>query len=185
MMGVMRASVFAAVLMAFGTGPAFADQTDPRLDGLFEHLRTGETRNADDLEYRISEIWADSASDTVDLLFRRAIEAAAGDRLDLSAALLDHAIGLSPSFAAAYAYRGALRFRLNDAPGGIADLTRAIELEPRQYQARIALAEVMLSNGDKRGAYNMLQKALEWNPHETHARDLAKSLRATLDGQEI
>jgi hypothetical protein len=31
----------------------------------------------------------------------------------------------------------------------------------------------------------MFQKALEWNPHDDHARRRARTLRRELDGQEI
>lgn len=180
----MRGVIF-AFLACFASVPAFADQTDPRLDSLFEELRTGDARDADATVERIREIWADAQSDTVDLLYQRASAAAEATHFDLASALLDHAIGLAPSFAQAYALRGAVRLRADDQPGSIADLTRAIELEPRQFEATIALAEIILAGGDKRGAYDMLQKALEWNPHERHARERARKLRDDLTGQEI
>lgn len=164
---------------------AWADQTDSRLDRLFEELRTGEAESAAVTIEQIEAIWSDASSDTVDLLFQRALTALDAGETDLASSLLDHAIGLSPSFAEAYALRGALRLSRMDQTGSIADLTKAIELEPRHFEARIALAEIMLANGDKRSAYEMLQKALEWNPYEEHARERAKKLRDDLNGQEI
>lgn len=181
----MRLRLFAALALFAAPSAALADQTDRRLDALFEELRTGDGRDAEATVERIRAIWADSQSDTVDILFVRAAEAANGGNADLAAALLDHAIGLSPSFAEAYALRGAVRLRHDNAAAAIADFSRAVDLEPRQFEARIALAEIMLSSGDKRGAYDMLQKALEWNPHEEHARARARMLRDDLDGQEI
>ncbi|MFZ5618297.1 MAG: tetratricopeptide repeat protein [Pseudomonadota bacterium] len=181
----MRAVFIAVIASLSAAGPAFADQTDPLLDALFEELRAGDGAGADATIERIQEIWSDSQSDTVDVLFERAEAALAAGRFDLAGALLDHAIGLSPSFAQAYALRGAVRIEAEDAAGSIADFARAIELEPRQFEARIALAEIMLAGGDERGAYDMLQKALEWNPHEEHARERAKKLRDELNGQEI
>jgi len=181
----MRAAFLALLTGLALAGPALADQTDPRLDALFEELRTGDGRDAEGAAGRIQEIWADSPSDTVDLLFERATSAIEAERFDLAAALLDHAIGLAPSFAQAYALRGAVRLRSDNAAGAIEDFTRAVDLETRHFDARIALAEVMLGSGDKRGAYDMLQHALEWNPHEQHARDRARELREKLNGQEI
>jgi len=182
----MRLAPFIALAAAFAAPvPAHADQTDPRLDALFTELRTGDGRGAEATAERIEEIWRDSQSDTVDVLFARAEAAAEAGAFDLSAALLDHAIGLSPSFAQSYALRGAVRLRTDDQVGAISDFTRAIELEPRQFEAAIALAEIMLAGGDKRGAYDMFQLALEWNPHEPHARERAKKLRDELSGQEI
>ncbi|MFN3959917.1 MAG: tetratricopeptide repeat protein [Parvularculaceae bacterium] len=167
------------------SGSALADQTDPRLDPLFEQLRTGEAEDADAAAAEIDAIWTDSASDTVDVLVARSLESLDAGRFDLAQALLDHVVGLSPRFAQGYALRGAARTAAGDQAGAIADFSRAIELEPRHFEARIALAEIMLAGGDERGAYAMLQKALEWNPHEAHARERARLLRQKLDGREI
>lgn len=184
-MGRMSRVLFALILALSAPGIASADQTDPRLDKLFEELRTGDGGNAEVAVGRIEAIWADAASDTVDTLIERAEISADEGEFDLAAALLDHAVGLAPSLAQAFAYRGAVRLRQGDQAGSIADFSRAIDLEPRHFDARIALAEIMLAGGDKRGAYDMLQRALEWNPHDAHARDRARQLRNQLDGQEI
>jgi len=181
----MRLFLFVFLGALAVSGSAFADQTDPRLDPLFERLRTGEAEDADAVAAEIDAIWTDSVSDTVDVLIGRALESLDQRRFDLAEALLDHVVGLSPHFAQGYALRGAARTAAGDQAGAIADFSRAIELEPRHFEARIALAEIMLAGGDERGAYAMLQKALEWNPHEAHARDRARLLRQKLDGREI
>jgi tetratricopeptide (TPR) repeat protein len=185
MMPAMRLIICAISTLFIATGAAHADQTDSRLDRLFEELRTGDARDANATAARIEEIWSDSQSDTVDLLFHRALAALDAGEIDLSGALLDTAIGLSPHFAQAYAVRGSIRLRQDDQPGAVADFNRTIELEPRQFEARIALAELMMASGDDRGAYEMLQHALEWNPHEEHARERARKLRNRIDGREI
>jgi len=182
----MRLFLLTFLATLAGTGlPALADQTDARLDRLFEQLRTGDGADAEAIASEIDSIWTDAQSDTVDLLISRALAGLAARQFDLAEALLDHAIGLSPHLAQAYALRGAARSAGEDQVGAIADFSRAIELEPRHFEARIALAEIMLAGGDARGAYDMLQRALEWNPHEEHARERARALRARLDGQEI
>lgn len=181
----MRLFLFAFLGVIVGAGPAMADQTDARLDALFEQLRTGEAADAETLAAEIDAIWTDAQSDTVDVLIARALESLEARRFDLAAALLDHAVGLSPNFSQGYALRGAARSAYGDQAGAIEDFSRAIELEPRHFEARIALAEIMLAGGDDSGAYAMLQKALEWNPHEPHARERARALRQKLDGKEI
>lgn len=185
MMVMMRSRLLSAVLAVCAPGAAYADQTDSRLDRLFEQLRTGDAGDADAIVESIQAIWADSQSDTVDALYQRAVSAVNAEQFDLAGALLDHVTGLAPSFAQGYALRGVVRLGADDQTGAITDFSRAIELEPRQFEARIALAEVMLAGGDKRGAYAMLQKAIEWNPHEDYARERARKLRDQLDGQEI
>ena len=164
---------------------ASADQTDPRLDGLFEELRVGEAIRAEENVARIMEIWADSQSDTVDVLYSRAQLSADQGEFDLATTLLDHVIGLAPNFAQGYALRGAVRLADEDRSGALEDFSRTLELEPRHFEVRTALAEILLAGGDKEDAYDMFQKVLEWNPHDEHARQRARVLRRELDGQEI
>lgn len=165
--------------------PGWADQTDPRLDALFEELRVGDALDAEETAGRIIDIWSDSQSDTVDILFARAEQSIDAGSFELAAALLDHVVGLAPNFAQGYALRGSVRLALEDQAGAVADFSKALELEPRQFEVRIALAELLLDNKETRDAYDMFQKALEWNPHNEHARRRARTLREELEGQEI
>jgi tetratricopeptide (TPR) repeat protein len=181
----MRLFFLAVLAAALGASGALADQTDPRLDALFAELRTGDAVDAEETTGRILEIWADAQSDSVDLIYVRALESADAGDLDLALALLDHVVGLAPNFAQGYAMRGTVRLSQDDQPGAIADFSKALELEPRQFEVRIALAEILLANGEKRDAYEMYEKALEWNPHDDHARTRARALRRDLEGQDI
>lgn len=174
-------SLFGALLSV----SARADQTDPRLDGLFLELRTGAAVSAEETAGRILDIWSDSPSDTVDILFARAAQSLDAGERDLALALLDHVVGLAPNFAEGYALRGMARLGAEDQAGAVADFSKAIELEPRHFEVRVALAEILLSSGAKPEAFQMLQKALEWNPHDEHALRRAKSLREDLAGEEI
>ena len=165
--------------------PVAADQTDPRLDMLFEELRVGDAVRAEENVRRIKEIWADAESDTVDILYARAQLSAENGAFPLATALLGHVVGLAPSFAQGYALRGSLRLAQDDREGAIEDFSRALELEPRHFEVRVMLAEILLAGDEKRDAYEMYQKVLEWNPHDERARERARALRRELDGQEI
>ena len=178
---------FLAILLSFVgvLGAASADQTDTRLDGLFEELRTGDTIRAEETIDRILAIWARAESDTVNLLYDRAKQSLDAGEVELALALLDHVVGLAPNFSQGYALRGVVLLSMDETGRALDDFDSVLRLEPRQFEVRIALAEIMLSGGDKRGAYEMLQKALEWNPHEDHARQRARALRRELEGQEI
>ena len=181
----MRTLICALILGLAAAGPAAADQTDPRLDALFEELRVGDAIRAEENISRIIEIWSDSESDTVDLLYARAELSAEAGIFDLSQLLLDHVVGLSPNFAQGYALRGVVRLAQDDRAGAIEDFSRTLELEPRQFEVRSTLAEILLAGGEKVDAYHMFQKVLEWNPHDENARQRARVLRRELDGQEI
>ncbi len=175
------------VILGFAAlfGAAKADQTDPRLDMLFEELRTGDALRAEENIARIAEIWADAQSDTVDLLYSRAEASAQNGAFDLALMLVDHVIGLAPNFAQGYVLRGELRLGTDNRAGAIEDFSKALELEPRQFVVRMTLAEILYASGAKRDAYEMYQKVLEWNPHNESARMRARALRRELDGQEI
>jgi predicted Zn-dependent protease len=148
-------------------------------------LRTGNGLSAEETVGRIQAIWSDSQSDTVDILFDRAQASAEAGEFALAEALLDTVIGLAPHFSQGWALRGVIRLGGENRAGALADFSRALELEPRQFEVRLALAELHLAGGDKRAAYDLLQQALEWNPHDDRARDLARRLRREIDGQEI
>ena len=182
-------SVLRNIIAFFGllsaVSPAFADQTDSRLDLLFEELRTGDAVRAEENVQRILEIWSDAQSDTVDLLYARAEESAANGAFDLSLTLLDHVVGLAPNFAQGYALRGLVRLSDEDRTGAIDDFTKVLELEPRHFEVRTTLAGILLSAKDKEAAYAMYQKVLEWNPHDENAREVSRDLRRDIDGQEI
>lgn len=167
------------------SGAAAADQTDPRLDLLFEELRTGDAVRAEENIARILSIWSDAESDTVDLLYARAEASAEEGAHDLALTLLGHVIGLAPNFAQGYALRGVVRLETDDRAGAIEDFSKVLELEPRQFDVRMMLAEILFASGAKRDAYDMYQKVLEWNPHDDAARRRARALRRELEGQEI
>ena len=165
--------------------PAFADQTDSRLDSLFEELRAGEALRAEENIARIVAIWSEAPSDTVTILYARANESARAGEYELASALLDHVIGLAPSFAQGYALRGRVRLAENNRGEAIEDFSKAIELEPRHFEVRLTLADILLAGNEKQDAYEMYQRVLEWNPHNEQARQRARALRRELDGQEI
>ena len=181
----MRALLCVILGWAACVAPAAADQTDPRLDMLFEELRTGDAVRAEENVARILEIWSDAQSDTVDLLYARAEQSLGAGRKDLALVLLDHVVGLAPSFAQGYALRGEARLVSGDTQGAIDDFNHVLQLEPRQFEVRARLAGILLAAKEKRAAYEMFQKALEWNPHDEDLRRRARALRRELDGQEI
>ena len=176
--------VSAAVMMMF-VSPAFADQTDPTLDALFEELRTGGAINAQANTDRILEIWADSQSDTVDLLYARALEKYHEGDLNTASKMLIHIRGLSPNYMQAYALSGFLNLRRDNQATALQNFSKALDLEPRHFEVRKAVAQLLLASGQKRDAYEMLQTGLEWNPFDEEMLAMARKLRVEFEGQEI
>ncbi len=178
-------SLFAMMSMLLTVATAHADQTDKRLDELFGELRTGGAINAEENANRILELWADSQSDTVDVLYQRALMMYHDGKYKQAGLLLAYIRGLSPNFMQAYALNGFVKLSIDDRPGALNDFSKALELEPRQFEVRKALVQMLLNADEKRAAYDMIQKALEWNPHDENLRAQARKLRIEFDGQDI
>ena len=181
----MRLFALLFLLVGLISGPAFADQTDARLPALFEELRRSTALDAPAIELEISGIWAEPQSGTVAVLTRRALESLEAEDWALAEALMDHAIGVAPSFAEAYALRGFARLRNSDSSGAALDFERAVELEPRHFRARAALSALLLASGELERAFEMAQAALSWNPHDETALQLSRKLHRRIEGQEI
>lgn len=180
----MRASLLFCIACLLLTSAAHADQTDARLPGLFDDLRRSDAVAADEIVGRILDIWSRSQSETADLLYERAFSSATAGDYPLALALCDHVVGLAPSFAQGYALRGVVRARLGDVEGAAADFQDTLRLEPRQFEARVALAEILSAQGRHREAYDALQDALKWNPHDQAALNKARALRELLARQD-
>jgi predicted Zn-dependent protease len=181
---------FLAAMALFFTSPlaladALADQTDPALDALFLELRDGSVIDADETTNRIVEIWAQSVSPTASLLYQRAELAYDNGDLDLAQILLTHATGLAPNFAQGWALSGMVARQQGDPERALRAYDKVLALEPRHFIVRLQLADMLLSSGEDRAAYDMLQEVLKWNPHLDSAREQAARLRNRLSGEAI
>lgn len=179
--------ILAGLLVGFliWSASAHADQTDPRLDSLFEELRNGGAINAETNADRILEIWADAQSDTIDILYERALSMYHEGKYDESLKVLTWVRGLSPNFMQGYALSGFVKLSADHQAEALEDFSKALDLEPRQFEVRKALVQLLLAAGEKRDAYEMIQLALEWNPHDEDLLKLSRKLRTEFDGQEI
>jgi tetratricopeptide (TPR) repeat protein/predicted Ser/Thr protein kinase len=84
-------------------------------------------------------------------------------RPDLAIEDYTRAIDVSPT-STAYANRGAAKVSLGDAPGGLADLDRAIEMDPGFAAAYLNRSRARSAMGDLPGAIEDCGHALEINP---------------------
>jgi len=170
-------------LVSFGA--AMADQNDPALDPLFLELRDGSADDVAATTDKIIQIWSQSVSPTTGLLYERALLAIDVNDLDLAEALLSHVTGLTPNFAQGWALSGRVqRLQGNEARARRA-FSKALALEPRQFLVRLELADMALKSGDRETAYDMLQQALEWNPHLDDVRAEAARLRRQIASDAI
>src|SRR5215471_1778594 len=96
----LRIGAFILALVLVLCGPADADQKDPRLDKLFQQLKTAaNTEESQPIEERIWQIWMESGDQNVDALM--AIGVASMNDGDYAQALraFGRVVDLAPGFA--------------------------------------------------------------------------------------
>ncbi|MGG7567313.1 tetratricopeptide repeat protein [Rhodovulum sp. DZ06] len=159
-----------------------------RLDGLFEELAAlgpdeeGARRR---VAGEIGRLWSLSGSDTIDLLLRRGREAMEdGDNhraLAHFSALTDHA----PGFAEGWNARATAFFLLEEWGMALADIERALELEPRHFGALTGLGVILEKIDRPQDALRAWRRALEVHPHLERAVEAVERLSVEVEGRDI
>ena len=121
--------------------PAVASQTDPRLDALFASLRSARnTAEGEAIAAQIWEIWHEVADPAAAKLMSDGVVAMnAGDAV--GAMKLFNALTMTaPKFAEGWNRRATLYYLLGDFDASVADIEKALSLEPRHFGALSGLA---------------------------------------------
>jgi hypothetical protein len=133
----------------------------------------------------IEEIWRMSGSDTIDLLLSRADSFVKLSDLDMAAQVLDSVVELAPDDAEGWYQRAMVHVMQNDYTHALADLKRALEIDPQHYQALNDLGVVLIQMGDKKGALEAFRNALKVNPFFDSAKQRVEELSRDVEGQDI
>jgi tetratricopeptide (TPR) repeat protein len=133
----------------------------------------------------IERLWLLSGSDTVDLLMARADRFIKESDLDLALKVLDAAVDLAPDDAEAWHRRSTVHFLEKDYEFALADLRRALDIDPKHYSAIKDLGVVLQMMGAKKEALQAYRKALEVNPFLGDARQAVESLSREVEGQDL
>ncbi|GLI93225.1 tetratricopeptide repeat protein [Methylocystis echinoides] len=153
---------------------------------LFARLAGAEDeREAQGAASAILRRWAQSGSDTVDLLAARALAAEQAGAPTLARALLDYIVVLSPYWPEGFVRRARVKASEGDVAGALADLETAARLEPKRFDALEALGTLAEKAGDKKRALDAWRKALEINPRGPEAERGVQRLRLEVEGQPI
>ena len=162
-MGRILHMLFLAAVLA---GPAMADQTDERLDPLFDALHAaGSPQEAHLAERMIWAVWLESGSPTVDLLMQKGI-AAMGERdIEPALAMFNTVIELAPDYAEGWNKRATLYYLIGRLDESVADCERTLKLEPRHFGALSGLGMIYLQLEEDRKALDSYKRALAVHPH--------------------
>ncbi len=121
-----------------------SEEKAARLDKLFVKLSTEQDEEqAGLIAEEIWALWTRSGSATVDLTLRRAAEAAGQGRRKLARRMFDNVTTLVPDYAEGWARSGRHALTEDNLDRALAELTKALILEPRHFYALWTLGTVM------------------------------------------
>lgn len=171
-----------ATLLLFGTAvPGAADQTDERLDTLFEKLQTTDDGGkARVLESLIWHIWLEVEQDDARRELQQGMAAMNATEYKLAASHFDRLVALAPDFAEGWNKRATLRYLMGDYTGSVADIQHTLALEPRHFGALSGLGLINMAIEDEEGALKAFEAALDVNPHMPGPRHNVELLRKRL-----
>ncbi|MCJ8140335.1 tetratricopeptide repeat protein [Falsirhodobacter halotolerans] len=155
------------------------------LDDLYDALRTAPPEDAPRLQAEVEAEWSRSGSAAMDLLLERGRAALdlgdPGGALPHLTALTDHA----PDFAEGWSMKALALAQLGQTGPALADLRRALILDPRHFGAILGLAVMMEDMNRPEQAIDAYELILTIHPNATEAQAGIDRLRATTDGPEI
>ncbi len=162
------------------------DQTDQRLEQLFETLRGSH----DELvlleaEAAIWDIWYDSGEDNVDLLMRQAAELVQSGDLSAAEKIYSEVIAALPGFSEGWNRRATVRFYLRSYEDSLADIKETLRLEPRHFGAIWGLGMILGSQRDFQRAILAFERLLEIKPNATDAPRRIELLKRELAKESV
>ena len=189
----MPVRIFQRLMFAFLAGSvvlaaagAVADQTDSRLDAMFNRLHELEDpREALQIELAIWQVWSETGSDTADLLFARGVRAMNGQDFDLAMDAFSALISLEPDFAEGWNKRATLHFMMGNLDESIADIERTLALAPRHFGALSGLAQIYMIKDQPEDAIAAFRRGLAANPFLRGARSTIEVLREKIGDRDI
>ena len=163
-----------------------ADQSDPRLDELFERIKqTTDSLEAERFEREIWRIWVISDKPGINQLMEQGIEAMTSGNVDVAIGFFTKIIERAPGFAEGWNKRATAHYLNGDFSASVEDIERTLALEPRHFGALSGMGLIFLSQGDQIGALTAFERVLEINPHAKGARMHVPRLRKSLKGQGV
>ncbi|WP_122072743.1 tetratricopeptide repeat protein [Pseudophaeobacter sp. EL27] len=152
---------------------------------LLAQLISADADAARSLDRELQALWRKSGSAAMDLLLSRATKAmAAGDlpaALEHLTALTDHA----PDFARGWYERARAYHAIGAYGPSVADLERALALNPNDYNAIYALGTVFEQFRDPKRAYEAYLRAKAIHPHHEEVLSALERLRPEVAGKDL
>ena len=152
------------------------------------YARLAASKDADEtagIIARLLHAYAESGSDTGDLLLHRARQAIGIERYSDALTILDQTIALLPDWAEGWNARATARYLDDDYNGSMADIAQTLKREPNHLGALMGMAAILEARGKKEDALKVYERALAIAPHWKNAQEAADKLKAALAGSEL
>ena len=167
-------------------GRPAAEATRPSIDDLFAKLAAAkDDSEATAAEREIERRFRESGSPTIDVLMTQAGRAIEGGNFALAADLLDAVVRLKPDYAEGWNRRAAVAFQADEYGLAIADIERALALEPRHFGALAGLGTLLRQLDRKEAALRAYEAVLALNPRDADAKKAQEELQRETHGLDL
>jgi tetratricopeptide (TPR) repeat protein len=174
--------VFCAVLC----GPANADQKDPRLDKLFQQLKTAaNTEQSQPVEEQIWEIWMQSGDQNIDALMAIGVASMNDGNYDQALRAFGRVVDLAPRFAEGWNKRATVLYLMGHYEDSIKDIDKTLALEPRHFGALSGLGLCDAQLDKQKEALDAFERALAINPNMPGIKLNAEEMKKQLGNKSI
>lgn len=182
-----RAGVVAAIL-SFATllyANVTLAQDRPDESALLAELATAGPDAARRIDRQLQALWTKSGSPSMDLLLKRGRDAMEAENLDAAiehlTALTDHA----PDFAEGWHARASAFYAADLYGPAVADLERALALNPNNYNAIFGLGAIFETFGLTTRAYQAYSRVLAIHPHHDEVGKALERLETEVEGRTL
>lgn len=166
--------------------PSSPEEAVKTTSDLLAHLATeSDPSLARQIAGEIEKLWRLPGGDTVNLLIDRAQALTAKNDLDKALQILNVATKLAPDLPEVWNRRAYVLYLKENMAGALADLKRALALDPNHFRALDGMAKILEANGEKAAALKAYDALLKLYPEIDGAKSAAETLREEVQGKGI
>ncbi len=144
-----------------------------------------DTNTAEVLASAIRKLWRNSGSTTIDLLMSRAQRLDKIKQYDQAVNILGAVSVIAPDYAQGWYLRADILLKTGEFGRALHDIGKALELEPRHFDALVRLGIILKELGDNEGALNAFEKAIALHPYLSGLSQIVDQLSEKLRGKAI
>lgn len=176
----MRSWYWLIFTVTVTVGTVSADQTDPRLNELFDALqRTTNLNSIRDTENEIWDIWLQHDNQDVMRLMALGTQRMNYQRFNDALLIFSQIIENYPEFAEAWNKRATLYFIVGDLDASLADIEKTLALEPRHFGALSGMGLVYVQRNELSKARQAFEKLISIHPHSPNAMENLRQVEAS------